>query len=373
MLRKISLILIGLVVSLVLGSRVISDEPLIVTPMSLDLTIASGRLDTAYLAVVNQSDSSMAVKSDFDSQWMLIFPSEFKIPSGEAKKVLAIFFIRREEDPQRNGEIVFRTKDGNKQARVKVAISTPTIRPIAEEEETKIEELKKEIRAKSEKIEQLKKEIEEMKFSYEEIVKSLRDEVQFLQRELQKKELEIAALSKPSQQYIGGGGKSPEEKRIEEMGHLSELLAKNLTGELKRNEVQLAWLGDNLLMTIPGQIAFDSGQIYLKSKGLAVLEKIGVILKEKANPHQQIIIQGHADTIPMGNHLKKKFPSNWELSAARAATVVKILQWRIGIDSQSLSVTGCSFYSPLASNTNYLGRAKNRRIEIIVSAKGGER
>jgi len=99
MLRKISLVSVVLFGCLFLARSGISVEPLMVAPSSLDLTIASGRLDTAYLVVANPSDSSLSIKSDFDDQWMLIFPSEFKIPVGEAKRVLAIFFIPREEDP----------------------------------------------------------------------------------------------------------------------------------------------------------------------------------------------------------------------------------------------------------------------------------
>jgi len=347
MLRKISLALLVLVGCLFLARSVISVEPLMVAPSSLDLIIASGRLDTAYLVVANPSDSSLSIKSDFDDKWMLIFPSEFKIPSGEAKSVLAIFFIRREEDPQREGEIIFRTNDGKNQSKVKVVISAPKIIPVAEKEKIKVEELEKEIKAKSEKIEQLKKEVEEIKFSYEEIVKSLRNEVEFLQSELQEKE---------------------SQKRIEEMGPLYELLANNLTEEIKRDKVQLAWLDDKLSIAISGLVVFDSGGIYPKKEGSMILEKIGYILKGEANHGKQIIIRGHSDALPIGNNLKNKFPSNWELSTARAATIVRILQYRIGIDGKCLIAAGYSFYSPLVSNEDWQGRAKNRRIEIVVSA-----
>ena len=347
MLRKISLVSVVLFGCLFLARSVISVEPLMVAPSSLDLIIASGRLDTAYLVVANPSDSSLSIKSDFDDKWMLIFPSEFKIPSGEAKSVLAIFFIRREEDPQREGEIIFRTNDGKNQSKVKVVISAPKIIPVAEKEKIKVEELEKEIKAKSEKIEQLKKEVEEIKFSYEEIVKSLRNEVEFLQSELQEKE---------------------SQKRIEEMGPLYELLANNLTEEIKRDKVQLAWLDDKLSIAISGLVVFDSGGIYPKKEGSMILEKIGYILKGEANHGKQIIIKGHTDALPIGNNLKNKFPSNWELSTARAATIVRILQQRTGIDGKCLIATGYSFYSPLDSNEDWQGRAKNRRIEIVVSA-----
>jgi len=143
-------------------------------------------------------------------------------------------------------------------------------------------------------------------------------------------------------------------------------LANDLTEELKRDEVQIAWLDDKLSIAISG--LFDSGNIYPKKEGLMILEKIGYILKGEANHGKQIIIRGHSNALPIGNNLKNKFPSNWELSTVRAATIVRILQWRIGIDGKRLAATGCSSYSPLASNKDWQGRAKNRRIEIIVLA-----
>jgi len=80
---------------------------------------------TYYLEVLNLDNFSISVKSDFDSGWMFLSPSEFKIPPGEAKRILAVFFIPEAEDPQRDGEILFRSEDENKQAPVKVAISAP--------------------------------------------------------------------------------------------------------------------------------------------------------------------------------------------------------------------------------------------------------
>jgi len=152
------------------------------------------------------------------------------------------------------------------------------------------------------------------------------------------------------------------------MGPLYELLANNLTEEIKRDKVQLAWLDDKLSIAISGLVVFDSGGIYPKKEGSMILEKIGYILKGEANHGKQIIIKGHTDALPIGNNLKNKFPSNWELSTARAATIVRILQQRTGIDGKCLIATGYSFYSPLDSNEDWQGRAKNRRIEIVVSA-----
>ena len=125
MLKKRALIFLGLVVSFLLATQVGSAKPLVVTSSSLSVTVPPGGVDTYYLEVLKLDRSSVSVKSDFGSGWMFLFPSEFKISPGEAKRILAVFFIPEGEDPQREGEIVFRTQDENRQAKVKVAISAP--------------------------------------------------------------------------------------------------------------------------------------------------------------------------------------------------------------------------------------------------------
>jgi chemotaxis protein MotB len=86
----------------------------------------------------------------------------------------------------------------------------------------------------------------------------------------------------------------------------------------------------------------------------------------KENKNQQIAVEGHTDDVPLGAGLRTNFPSNWELSAARAAAVVRFLQKEGGLEPQRLSVRGYSYYKPIASNDNEEGRRQNRRIEIIL-------
>ena len=125
MLKKRALIFLGLVVSFLLATQVGSAESLVAAPSSLSFAIPPGGVDTYYLEVLNLDNLSISVKSDFDSAWMFLFSSEFKISPGQAKRILALFFIPEGKDPQREGEIVFRTENENKQAQVKVAISAP--------------------------------------------------------------------------------------------------------------------------------------------------------------------------------------------------------------------------------------------------------
>ena len=125
MVRKPALIFLGLAICFLLATQVGLAKPLVVSPSSLSFTILPAGVDICYLEMVNIDSSLFGVKPDFDSGWVFLFSSEFKISSGMAKRILAVFFIPEGEDPQREGEIVFRTENENKQTQVKVAISAP--------------------------------------------------------------------------------------------------------------------------------------------------------------------------------------------------------------------------------------------------------
>jgi chemotaxis protein MotB len=82
---------------------------------------------------------------------------------------------------------------------------------------------------------------------------------------------------------------------------------------------------------------------------------------------QIVLVEGHTDNMPLGPSLKARFPSNWELSVARAAAVARFLQEEGLLQPQRLSARGYSYYRPVASNKTIAGRRQNRRIEIILS------
>jgi len=81
---------------------------------------------------------------------------------------------------------------------------------------------------------------------------------------------------------------------------------------------------------------------------------------------KRIQIEGHTDNVPIVSALKKRFPTNWELSTARATEVVRYLQEQGGLDPKLLSATGYAEYQPVAANDTDEGKRKNRRIEIVL-------
>jgi chemotaxis protein MotB len=125
--------------------------------------------------------------------------------------------------------------------------------------------------------------------------------------------------------------------------------------------------GSEISVSFIDRILFDFGSASITPKGREILNRVGKILKE--SEAARIRIAGHTDSVPIAPEYQYLFPSNWELSAARAAAVVRYFQEKTGIDPRRMEVVGHSFHNPLASNETEEGRSKNRRVEIILAPK----
>jgi chemotaxis protein MotB len=119
-------------------------------------------------------------------------------------------------------------------------------------------------------------------------------------------------------------------------------------------------------MDVVDKILFASGEAKVKKEGLEVLKRVVDILKNMKD--KNIRIEGHTDNVKIAGHLIRVYPTNWELSAARALNVTRYLQEQ-GIDPKIISATAFGEYQPLADNDTPEGRAKNRRIAIILLPK----
>ncbi|MEN6473133.1 MAG: OmpA family protein [Syntrophaceae bacterium] len=113
-------------------------------------------------------------------------------------------------------------------------------------------------------------------------------------------------------------------------------------------------------------ILFESGKAEVKADALEALKKVADVLKSTTN--KDIIVAGYTDNVPIKGRLTRTYPTNWELSAARAISVVKILA-ADGVDPKLLNATGYSEYHPVEENDTPEERAKNRRMEIILMPK----
>jgi len=159
--------------------------------------------------------------------------------------------------------------------------------------------------------------------------------------------------------------KAKEEKVKEVSGTYEQLLA-NMKSEIAKGQVTISELKGKLTVNMEAAILFDSGRADVKLEGVDILNKMVETLKSVDN--KAIRIEGHTDNVPISGVLTRAFPTNWELSAARAINVAKFLQEQ-GIDPSNLSAAAFAEYKPVADNSTREGRARNRRIEITLVAK----
>ena len=144
-----------------------------------------------------------------------------------------------------------------------------------------------------------------------------------------------------------------------------EELTNSLKNEIESKEVKITELEGKLTVNLMDKVLFDSGKAEIKKAGREVLNKIARNLLNKY-PDRAIRVEGHTDNVSIGGELRVKFPTNWELSNARATAAVRYLQESSSVVPERLSAVGYSEYHPIASNDTEEGRKKNRRIEIIL-------
>ena len=151
------------------------------------------------------------------------------------------------------------------------------------------------------------------------------------------------------------------QKELIEESDKNEALYKILKEKFSNNtSLSVVKESRGTIIRINDTMLFDEGSAIIKSDAKYTLEKIASELKDLKNP---IIIEGHTDSTPIQND---KFPSNWELSTARATNIIKYLTQQDLISPKRLSAVGYGEYVPIADNTQSSGRAKNRRVDIIV-------
>jgi len=136
------------------------------------------------------------------------------------------------------------------------------------------------------------------------------------------------------------------------------------TGCGKGYDVAFNPAAGTITVTLPDAILFDPGKASLKKKTIAELDHIRSVLRQKY-ANRQIDVIGHTDSDPIK---KSKWKDNWELSAERALTVTRYLIAR-GARKSMVRAIGCGAARPIASNATAGGKAKNRRVEIVVHMK----
>ena len=152
------------------------------------------------------------------------------------------------------------------------------------------------------------------------------------------------------------------DQQVKKTGTYEQLDAQ-LKGELAADQVQIQQLQNLVKLTLANGILFAEGGAELNEAGKATLAKVAPVLKGLSG--QRIVIKGFTDNVPIGPELRQRFPSNVDLSKARADAVSAYLVAQ-GVPAGIITTTGLGETQPVASNDTAQGRAKNRRVEIDI-------
>jgi chemotaxis protein MotB len=145
---------------------------------------------------------------------------------------------------------------------------------------------------------------------------------------------------------------SPLAKLYEDLQKIADRLS-------NREDIAVSFTRKGLVMRLSDHALFDAGIAEISPKALPLLHKIGTIIAETA---YEVRVEGHTDDVPIQT---ARYPSNWELSTARAVNVLRYLIRTFQIPSERLSAQGFGEYQPMVPNDNAANRAKNRRVEIV--------
>jgi len=154
-------------------------------------------------------------------------------------------------------------------------------------------------------------------------------------------------------------------KEKEEVTQAQKNLDSQMRAALESKDVTISDLQGRLTVNILDRILFDSGEAVVKPDGQAVLDKIAKVLGDF--PNRQVQVIGHTDNVPIRWGSKNPFQTNWELSAGRAIAAVRYLTEKANVDPHRLSAVGYGEFHPIADNATAEGRAKNRRIAIVIA------
>ncbi|MFZ5453552.1 MAG: OmpA family protein [Thermodesulfobacteriota bacterium] len=145
-----------------------------------------------------------------------------------------------------------------------------------------------------------------------------------------------------------------------QMEQVSKTIQGALKEQLEKDDVHLLHTARGLVLRLPDFLLFDSGQAKLRPEALPLLNKLASILRLIPN---QIVIEGHTDNRPIHT---PQFPSNWELSTARAVSLVRYLVEDQHLEPARFEAAGYGEYRAVADNREEKGRQANRRVELII-------
>lgn len=201
---------------------------------------------------------------------------------------------------------------------------------------------------------QLQKEYSSLEKNSDQAIKAEIERLNSLKKELDGKSSRVAELE---------GKLAAQDKNLRNLKEslskaLFEFEGKGLTVEQKNGKVYVS---------MENKLLFPSGSWTVSSEGKNAVEQLAEVLAK--NPDIAILIEGHTDTDKIMGNLGGGITNNWDLSTKRATAIVNIIEQTNGIDKKNLTAAGRSEFAPITSNSSAEGKAKNRRIEVILTPK----
>lgn len=147
---------------------------------------------------------------------------------------------------------------------------------------------------------------------------------------------------------------------VVELSPSLNLLQQTLKDEIRRGEIEVHMEPRGLTVSFKQAALFDSGDADIKPSALSAMSKVADAILKLPN---QIRLEGHTDNLPIHND---HFKNNWELSSARSIAVLEILTDKFNVPMQRLAVSGYADVAPVADNNSEEGRARNRRVDVVI-------
>ncbi len=155
-------------------------------------------------------------------------------------------------------------------------------------------------------------------------------------------------------------------KAREDLAGAKISLERKLAKEIAKGKMEVEMEERGLVVTMVAEVLFDPGKTIIKVPSREALMKVASVLKSRDLRQNLMFVEGHTDNVPIKY---SGYKSNWELSTARATEMLHFLVDEGGVKPERLSATGYGKYRPRDTNETEEGRARNRRVEIIISPK----
>ncbi|MCK8823543.1 OmpA family protein [Fuchsiella alkaliacetigena] len=155
-------------------------------------------------------------------------------------------------------------------------------------------------------------------------------------------------------------GVMDQEVGMHDLYNIEQSISQYVAEEGLEDQVDVEMTDRGLMIRFTGKVLFDLGRAEIREEAFPVLGELAELVAEIPN---QIMVEGHTDNLPIST---ERFPSNWELSTARATNVVRYFIEEQGLEATKLSAAGYSEYRPIAPNDTAENRAQNRRVDVIV-------